>query len=257
MRRGRGCIAACPVLVCLLLVACGGGNSGPAVLPAKGVEVCDELRGAERFRYTLHYVLESPQQKNPPEDSAGGEYAIKPSQPDFRFETTHSGAAVRPDRLDFVISTTPDQPTARTIRIGEDQWYLIGDRWQVAADVTTFPFFPVNVCDAIVAPLDLAGETADLESVGEVKARHVRIDGAPLAAASLLFGAGSDMGRLLTSYDVDLWLSEKKDRVVKIETVSRATFPYGRELSVRIVMDIGSYNDGDIKIEPPDLEPPT
>ena len=129
--------------------------------------------------------------------------------------------------------------------------YLLGDAWQVATDRTAFPFTPPNVCDAIVAPLDLAGKTADLESVGDVKARHVRIDGAPLAAASQLFGPASDMGRLLTSYDVDLWLSEKNDRVVKIEAVSRASYPYGRELSATIVLEIASYNDGDIEIEPP------
>ena len=113
MRRGRVCIAVVPVLVCLLLVACGGGNGQPAALPAKGTEVCDAVKGAERFRYTFSYIIESPQQVDPPDDSTGGDYAFKPSQADFRFETKHSGAAVRPDRVDFVISTGPDQATPR------------------------------------------------------------------------------------------------------------------------------------------------
>lgn len=251
MRRGRVCIAVCPVLVCLLLVACSGGDGEPAVLPAKGAEVCDEVKGTERFRYTLSYVIESTQQENPPEDSTAGDYAIKPSQPDFRFEIKHSGAAVRPDRLDFVISTTPDQPTARTIRIGENQWFLIGDTWQLTSDPTNFPLTPPNVCDALISPLDLEGKVADLENVGDTMTRHVRIDGVSLSAASQLFGSASDMGRLLTSYDVDLWLSRNKDRVVKVEAVSRASYPYGRELSATIVLEIGSYNDGDIEIEPP------
>jgi hypothetical protein len=59
------------------------------------------------------------------------------------------------------------------------------------------------------------------------------------------------MGRLLTPYDVDLWLNNSKDRVVKVEAVSKASYPYGRELSATIVLEIGSYNDGDIEIEPP------
>ena len=84
MRRGWVCMAVCTVLLCLILVACGGGNGEPAVLPAKGTEVCGEVKGAERFRYTFSYILESAQQENPPEDSAGGDYATKPSQPDFR-----------------------------------------------------------------------------------------------------------------------------------------------------------------------------
>jgi hypothetical protein len=251
MRRGWVCIAVCTVVLCLILVACGGGNSKPAALPAKGAEVCDEVKGAERFRYTFTQIIESPQQANPPEDSAGGDYATKPSQPDFRFELKHSGSAVRPDRLDFVISTTPDQPTVRTIRIGQNQWYFLGDAWQVAPNPENFPYTPPNICDVIVSPLDLEGETADLETVGDVKARHVRIDGAPLTAGSQLFGPTSDFGRLLTSFDVDLWLSEKKNRVVKVEAVSKGTYPYGRELTVTIILEIGSYNDGDIDIQPP------
>ena len=255
MRRRSVCMAFCAVFLSLLLIACSGGNDEPAVLPAKGAEVCDAVNGTERFRYTLSYVIESQQQENPPADPPPGDpaggYAVKPSQPGFRFETKHDGAAVRPDRLDFEISTTPDQPSVRTIRIGESQWYLLGETWQIASQPTAFPLTPQNVCVAVVAPLDLAGKTLDLQSVGDTEARHVRIDGAPLSAASQLFGPGSDMGRLLTSYDIDLWLSKSNNRLVKVEAVSKAVYPYGRELSATIVMEVGSYNDDEIEIQPP------
>jgi hypothetical protein len=252
MTRQSVCVAFGALLISLLLIACGGeGNGEPRALPANGSAVCEALKGAERFRYTLNYVLDSPQQASPPADPQARDYAIPPSQPDFQFETTHTGSAVRPDRLDFVISTTEDQPSARTIRIGENQWFLLGGSWQVASEPGSFPFTPPNVCDVLVAPLDLAGKTADPQTVGDTEARHVRVDAATLTAASQLFGPASDMGRLLTSYDVDLWLNKKNDRLLKVEAVSKATYPFGRELSLKIVMDVSSYNDGEIEIQPP------
>jgi len=242
--------AAVPMILVSLLTACGG-DGGPAVLPEKGAEVCDQLDATERFRYTFNYVLESPQQESPPDDLAGADYAVKPSQPDFLFTLTHTGAFLQPDRMDFEISTTPSEPTVRTIRIGENQYYFLGGNWQAANEPPAFPFTPANVCDAIVSPLDLAGQTGNLESVGDTEARHFRIEAAPLAASSQLLGTASDMGRLLKSYDVDVWLSVKEARLVKVEAVSTAPYPYGRELSVKMVLEISSYNDKDIEIEPP------
>jgi hypothetical protein len=256
--RGRWGLAALGNLALVALTAagaCGGGNGEPASLPASGAEVCAELNDSERFRYNLTYVLDSPQQENPPTDpppaDPAGSYVIKPSQPDFRFETAHRGAAVRPDRLDLEISTTPDQPTVRTIRIGENQWYLLGDAWQQSTEPSTFPFTPPNVCQAFVGPLDLSGKTADLQTVNDEEVRHVRVEDASLEAASLLFGPASDMGRLLKNYDVDLWLEKGNDRLVKVEAVSEASYPYGRGLSLTVDMDVSAYNDDEINIQPP------
>jgi hypothetical protein len=255
--RGRWAYAALAVPAFFALTAasaCGGENGEPAALPASGAEVCAELNDSERFRYNLTYVLDSPQQENPPTDppaaDPAGSYVIKPSQPPFKFETTHAGAAMRPDRLDLVISTTPDQPSVRTIRIGENQWYLLGDAWQ-ATEPSTFPFTPPNVCQAFVAPLDLSGKTADLQTVNDKEVRHVRVEDASMEAASLLFGPASDMGRLLKNYDVDLWLEKDNDRLVKVEAVSEATYPFGRGLSLTLDMDVSAYNDDEINIQPP------
>lgn len=239
------------VLLSLLAAACGGENEDSGALPAMGSEVCNELNQTERFRYKLGYALESPKQADPPDDSAGAQYGIPPSQPDFQFETNHEGTAVRPDRFDLVISTAPDQPTARTIRIGENQWYQFGDQWQIVSEPQAFPLTPPNVCESVVSPLDLAGKTADVQNVGDTEARHVRVEGAALPVGAQLFGPGSDMARLLTSWDVDLWLATNDDRLVKVEAFSTATYPYGRELSLRVGMEVGSYNDDEIQIEPP------
>jgi hypothetical protein len=253
MTRKTVCMALGALLLSLLIISCGGGgnNEEASALPANGAAVCEALKGAERFRYNLNYVLDSPQQASPPADPQAADYAIPPSQPDFRFETTHSGSAVRPDRLDFVLSTTPDQPSVRTIRIGNNQWFLLGKDWQVAPEPGSFPFTPPSVCDVLVAPLDLTGKTADPQTVGDTDTRHVRVDAASLSAASQLFGPASDMGRLLTSYDVDLWLNKDNDRLVKVEAVSKGTYPFGRELSLKVVMDVSSYNDDEIQIQPP------
>ena len=245
--------------VCLLLsplLSACFGDGGPAALPATGAVVCDKLKESERFRYTQNYILESKQQENPPDDATDSEgYFLKPSRPDLRLNIKHSGAAQRPDRLDYEISLPdqPDQAPAREIRIGENRFVLVGDAWQAGGGANQEPFNPLNICERIVSPLDLAGKVVNQENLGDTKTRHVRIDGASLTAAAQLFGPASDMGRLLTSFDVDLWLRHKDHRPVKIEAVSKASFPYGRELSIRFVLEIGSYNDDEIDIQPPPI----
>ena len=97
-----------------------------------------------------------------------------------------------------------------------------------------------------MAPLDLTGRTATVEKVGDTDTRHVHIDQAPIPIAAQLFGDRSDNGRLLTSWDVDLWLNKKDDRLVKVEAASKAAYPYGREISSKIALAVSAFNDGDI-----------
>jgi len=249
------CVAFGAVFLSLLLVGCSGGNDEPAAVPTTGVEVCDELDRTERFRYVFDYAIESPQQEPPPTDVAveGPGYAISPSAGSFRFAQKFDGAFVQPDRADYEISTPgePNRPTVRGIRIGPSQYYLLGDRWQVAPEPPAFPFAPPAVCDAIVSPLDLTGKGGGIEDVGGTAARHIRLEGVPLPVMSQLFGPASDMGRLLTNFDVDLWLSEKDASLVKVEATSKANYPFGRELSAHLVLEVSSHNDDDIEIQPP------
>jgi len=244
-------LAAAAALLSLIGAACGGDDT-PASLPDTGAKVCDDLHNTDRLRYVLTYSIQSPQQANPPGDTPG--FGILPSQPTLDFQTKHDGAMVKPDRLDFEVSlpNTPSQPPLHTIRIGESEWYYLGDTWQAnSGGPHSFPFTPPNLCDALVSPLSLAGKSASQESVGETEARHVRLKGVTLDASSQVFGPESDMGRLLKTYDVDLWLNKTKNRLVKVDAVSRGTYPYGRELSVSFDLEVNSYNDKSIKVDPP------
>ena len=245
-------IGAC-LLLSLALAGCSGGGSTPDTLPAEGAGVCADIKNAERMRYTINYTLESARQTNPPEDSTAGDWVVKPSQPDFTFQANYTGAFVPPDKLDYQLSSTPDQPSVRGIVIGNAEWFQLNGTWVPNnGPIQGFVFTPPVFCDTLVAPLDLAGKTATVEKVGDIEARHVRIDAAPITAAAQLFGGRSDNGRLLTSWDVDLWLSKNKDRLVKVEAVSKAAYPYGREMSSKLVLEVSAFNDGDI----PDINPP-
>ena|SRR5436309_7442396 len=244
-------LAAVAALLSLLGAACG--DSGPAKLPQTGAEVCEKFKEADRFRYVFNESLESPKQDAPPDDSAVGGFANRPSLPSLDYQAKHDGAMVKPDRLDFQLSTPnqPNQPPLRTIRIANNEWFYLGDTWQVNPHPSLFPFTPPNLCDQLVSPLNLAGASVSEESVGDTQARHLRVEGAALEAATQIFGTQSDMGRLLKSFDIDLWLSKDKNRLLKLGAVSKATYPYGRELSVTFSLDMSSYNDKSIKIEPP------
>ena len=257
MRLRSACVAACLVLSVLLVACGGGGNNGSAGQPAKGADVCDNLNKAERFRYSLNYVLDSPQQQNPPADPGpsepGGEYVLKPSSPSFHIESKQDGAFQQPDRADFQLST-PDQPeqkAVRMIRIGQGQWANLGDAWQILSNPPSFPWGPPTLCDTFVSPLDLEGVPGTVEDLGGTKARHFRVNGAPLSAAAQIFSQSSDFGRLLKQYDIDLWVDEKEGRPAKLQAVSRVTYPSGRELSWSLSLDLGSYNDDKIDIKQP------
>ena len=254
--RGRSvCVALGAALTLLLTVACSGGNDEPVALPTTGAEVCDELGRTERFRYVFDYTLESPRQEPPPTGDPVEEpsYAIGPSADSFRLTQKYSGAFVQPDRADYEISLPdqPQQPATRGIRIGENQYFFLGDSWQIVPEPPPFPFAPPVLCDAIVSPLDLTGKAVGVENVGGTEAQHIRLEGVTLPVMSQLFGPGSDMGRLLTSFDVDLWLSEKDARLVKVAATSRAAYPFGRELTTQLALEVNSYNDDDIEIQPP------
>ncbi len=219
------------------------------MLPEKGAEVCSELNKMDRFHYTFRYVIESPKQENPPDDSARGDYGIPPSNSDLHFELQHDGTFMQPDRADYELST-PGQPAIRTIRIGQSEWHLLLDQWVPPSQPSDFPFFPPLICDSVVSPLDLSGQTGVPETVGDIQTRHLHLVAAPIPASAQVFGSGSDMGRLLTNYDVDLWLNEKNAHLVKVQAVSKANYPYGRELSSTIVLEIGSSKGID-EIKPP------
>lgn len=200
-------------------------------------------------------LIESPKPTGPIDETASGEpaFAIPPAFEDFQFTLKHDGAFIAPDKLDFEISipSQPTQASVRTIRIGDRQWFNFSEAWQEDPNPPRFPFMPNLVCRSLLSNVNLAAATGNPESLGERAARRYRIEGVAGEAASDIFGPESDMGRLLKSYDVDVWLSEPEGQLVKVESVSRASYPSGREMTMRITLEVGPYNEGGISIEPP------
>ncbi len=239
------------LLLLSLIVACGG-DSAPAAIPASGATVCEGLKKAERFRYVFTNSIESPRQPNP-DESVQSEFVNQPGSPDFKLSLQYKGVFVAPQSLDYETSVLEQagQSPLHKIRIGENEWVFLSGSWQGVKSPQPFPFAPLNVCDLVVSPLDLSGQAGESDSVGDTSARRIHLSQASLDVSSQLWSPASDMGRLLKSFDVDVWLSEEKARLLKVEAVSKANYPFGRELSMRIVLEIGPYNEKGLEIEPP------
>ena len=70
-------------------------------------------------------------------------------------------------------------------------------------------------------------------------------------ARAKIRGAGSDLDILLKKLDVDLWLAEKENLPVRIDTDGSGLCGDGRELRAHLLLDIRNANSGDIRVEPP------
>ncbi len=239
------------LLLAFFLVACNGGNSGLVANPTTGADVCEGLKGAERFSYVFDYAVSSPKPSGPIDESAVGDppFALDPAFADFEFALRHDGSFVRPDSLDIEISV-PDQAAVRMIRIGDRQWFQLGGVWSEESSPVPFAFAPVRMCDITLSAVDLAGMTGTVETLSDVEVRRFRVEGVAMETASDLFGAASDMARLLESYDVDVWVTEK-GRLVKLESVSSAPYPSGRVLTMTIILEVGPDDEQGIEVEPP------
>src|SRR2546426_8644744 len=61
----------------------------------------------------------------------------------------------------------------------------------------------------------LQGDWSSDVCSSDLQTRHLRVEGVALEAATQIFGTQSDMGRLLKSFDIDLWLRSEERRVGK------------------------------------------
>ncbi len=238
-------------LLAFVLVACNGGNGNVVANPTTGAEVCEGLEAAGQFNYLFDYAVGSPKPTGPIDESAVGDppYALDPTFADFEFALRHEGSFARPDSIDIEISV-PGQASVRTILIREKQWFNLGGVWTEEQNPAAFPFAPVQICNIALSAVEFAGITGTVEAVGDTEARHFRVEGVAMETASDLFGAASDMGRLLKFYDVDVWLSDE-GHLVKLESLSSAAYPSGRELTMTITLEVGPYDEEGIEIEAP------
>ena len=57
-------------------------------------------------------------------------------------------------------------------------------------------------------------------------------------------------GRLLTAFNVDVWLTEE-GWPARLEAKSEANYPSGREFSAELSLEIRDVNSEDVSVEPP------
>lgn len=245
-----------PFLLLLVGAACGGGGGGEA--PYTGysanyptdVPACQAFNGFDRYRYVYTYRFLSPELETVPEDVDTGSppFGLFPNAPTFDFGQTYEGAIINPDRIDLVLKTK-DMGDMIVRWVEGKEWANATGTWMpIAAQPFTFP--PAQVCHAVIDGLDLSAATPSHEMVGELETDHYRLRQVPLDTAITLWDAQSDMGRLLTIFDVDVWLTED-GWPARLEAKSQGQYPSGRDLSAELSLEISDVNSGDISIEPP------
>ena len=255
---------ALPIGLFLMLVvgaACNGGNGGNggvndapynpqfANLPTD-VAACQALNRFDRYRYVYTYRWLSPKPEMPLDETQVGNppFALPPNSETFDFSQTFEGAIINPDRIDMVVKTVGGLDTA--FRWVEGQaWTISSGEWLPVGEQAVF-FPPALVCHAVMNGLDLTGVAASNETVAELEADHYRLEQVPLETAATLWGAQSDQGRLLTAFNVDVWLTEE-GWPARLEAKSEANYPSGREFSAELSLEIRDVNSEDISVEPP------
>lgn len=246
-----------PFLLLVVSAACGGGGGeGEAPYTPQSanyptdVPACQAFNRFDRYRYVYTFHWLSPEPETIPEDADTGSppFALFPSAPTFDFGQTHEGAIINPDRIDLVLKMKDTSDVTMRWVKGQE-WVNTADTWMPIA-VQPFTFPPAQVCDAVMDGLDLSAATPSHEMVGELETDHYRLRQVPLGTAVTLWDAQSDMGRLLTTFDVDVWLTED-GWPARLEVESRAQYPSGRDFSAELSLEIRDVNSGDISIEPP------
>ena len=231
-----------------LWAACNSDGTSGGTFAAS----CGGLEKLSRYRYTYFYKLETPQPTGPVDENALGDppFALLPNSPDFMLSQRFNGDFVAPDRF-FIQFETPSQPGSQpllTTIIGDKQWVNPGGLW--SEGVIPNPFTPAAVCNAVIPELDLADVPFTTETVNGRETRHFRIEGSTLRIIATLYGPESDMGRLLTTPSVDVWITGD-GWPAKLTIKGQAEYPSGRELLMEISLDVRDANANDIKVEPP------
>jgi hypothetical protein len=246
-------------LFAALLGGCGGGGQ-PQVetspTPSTGEDAalapCRALQALQTYHYSVSFKLESPEPEGSPT-------AVQPTPTTtltrefngpFSFEYNIDASFVAPDRVELDISGT-GSPFSMIV-IGDQSWVQLGGEWQQSQQGSTVPYRPVDICEAILADLDLSQGQPEEEKLNDVKALHYTFTQVPSERAmGKIFGSQSDMGILLKKLDVGLWLAEKDNSPVRIDVSSSGLYADGREMRAHILVDIKDANSSDIQVEPP------
>ncbi|MGQ9573312.1 MAG: hypothetical protein ACUVV3_09065 [Dehalococcoidia bacterium] len=257
-------------LLAALAAACGNGGEGkdkgsPTASPtaegsatasptaaAGALASCQALDGLKAYRYTMNLKVAS---SEPTESPTAPQPT--PATPITReltgtmvFEYKVDASYVAPDRYEASISG-PGSPFTM-ILIGEQAWIQSNGEWRKNPFPQSMSYAPADLCRAILADLDLLQAEPEEEKVNDVKALHYSFPQMSSEQAMAgMFGAQSDMAKLLKKADVELWLAEKDEWPVRIDVHSSGFYSDGRDLIVDLVLDIKDANKGDIRVEPP------
>lgn len=246
--------AALMVIGVLLWAACtGGAEKGPGPGQA-GLASCQPLSKVERFRYIFDFKIESPQPQGSVDETAVGDppFAINPTDESVTIQQVYNGSFIRPDRYMIRIETQSEEDAApiELVFIGEESWLNAGDQWLPGGGPNAFP--PLLICESILSGVDLTGLAVSAETIDGQPVSHFRLEETQLNIAAVIpgFGPLSDMGRLLKTSSVDIWLAEE-GWPARLEVGSKGAYPSGREMLMEISLEFKDINAKDIKIEPP------
>lgn len=245
-------------ILAAIIWACNGngGGQGSTAVPGPTVSVlCQPLADAESFRYEFGYVLESLKPEGIIDTSAVGDppFALAPDADDVTFFQEVEGSIVAPNSADIISRTSVSNLDLPQVFIGNRQWVKLGENWIESSGSQPMPAPPLEVCEAVLANLDLGGIEASEEEIDGTDALRYSVAKVELDAGQLLFGSAEsgDVGRLLTTYQVDVWLSADDDLPLRIEATSVGVYPSGRELRVELSFEVKDVNSDDIVVEPP------
>lgn len=249
-------------VILALAAACGGGGSdngsptpqvtGVASPAAATAAPCQMLVDAKTYRYVSKTTLDSPETTETPSDDLPLPSATltRPFTGPFIFQYDVEADVVAPDRFAYTITTAGAEPFGVVV-IGQETWTQLEGNWQVAQPLT-IGYQAIPICEAILPELDLSQAEPEREEIDGVKTLHYSFarNASPEGVAKV-FGPGSDMDVLINTLDVDLWLSDDGDELVRLEFQGKGLYSDGRPLMVHVVLDVRDINDKDIKVEAP------
>jgi hypothetical protein len=235
-------------LTLALLAACNGGGSGAGDPAADVAELCKPLARVKSFTYTFDYRLETTMLEDPVDpDIDIGDYALQPDSPDFLIAQTLDGTVHTPDKLDVIVRTEGGDDT-HLIFYEDRQWAFLGGRWTPSSQPVPFPV--LEICDAALDEVDLEGVEAEEGSVNGEDTLRYELTGLKLDTVEQIWGATSDMGRILDTFDLEVWLTRKGEVPVRIVSRSEGAYPSGRPFTMDLTLDVRDLNDA------PTVEPP-
>jgi hypothetical protein len=215
---------------------------------------CQTLADAQTFRYVVRrtyespYTTETPTADMPlPSSTRTRDFGPEP----FFNEYTVDGSFVAPDRRYFKIAATGEDPFG-VIVIGSQLWWEEGGVWEVRSGPLSVLYQPPGVCAAILSELDFGQAEPQREEIDGLPTLHYTFPKNPSPSGmAQVFGENSDAALLVPAPDVDLWLSEDGQELVRLKLGGKGLYSDSRPLIVGLVIDVRDINDESITIEPP------